>query len=282
MNEIAAKIQKLSLTQKDRIIADYILEHLDMIGLQTSTTLAQDIGVSDTSVIRFIRKLGFKGYADFRSEMTDRIVQRCDQAPSPGEKYIKSLESINQSSLVQDVQSYTLDNLQKSFSKLEMSTVNQIADIILSSNRKFIAGFRGTACCAHYMSSKLLFLVPNVISVIHADADAVEKLVDISKDDCLILYSFPRYSELNFVLMDMARTQGAKLILFTDQVTSPLAKQADVVVTACVGGLGFTNSYAVPLSLTEVVLLALSSRRDEEQEKRMNYVDQLVGENQLY
>ena len=73
MNEIAAKIQKLSLTQKDRIIADYILEHLDMIGLQTSTTLAQDIGVSDTSVIRFIRKLGFKGYADRSEEHTSEL-----------------------------------------------------------------------------------------------------------------------------------------------------------------------------------------------------------------
>ena len=282
MEELVTKIRRLSLTQTDRIIAEYILEHLDTIGLQTSTALARNIGVSDTSIIRFIRKLDFTGYAEFRSEMAGRIARHYDQALSPGEKYIKSRESLNRNSLIQDVQSYTLDNLQKSFSKLEMSTVNQIADIILSSNRKFIAGFRGTACCAHYMSSKLLFLVPNVISVIHADADAVEKLVDISKDDCLILYSFPRYSELNFVLMDMARTQGAKIILFTDQVTSPLAKQADVVVTACVGGLGFTNSYAVPLSLTEVVLLALSSRRDEEQEKRMNYVDQLVGENQLY
>lgn len=282
MEELETKIRQMSLTQTDRVIAEYILEHLDTIGLQTSTALAQNIGVSDTSIIRFIRKLDFKGYSEFRGEMAGRIVKRYDQALSPGEKYIKSRASLNQNSLIQDVQSYTLDNLQKSFSKLEISTINQITDIILSANRKFVAGFRGTACCAHYMSSKLLFLVPNVIPITHADATAVEKLVDISQDDCLILYSFPRYSELNFVLMDMAQEQGAKIILFTDQVTSPLSRQADVVVTAHVGGLGFTNSYAVPLSLTEVVLLSLSSRRDEKQEKRMNYVDKLMGENQLY
>ena len=282
MEELETKIRQLSLTQTDRTIAEYILDNLDTIGLQTSTTLAQNMGVSDTSVIRFIRKLGFKGYSEFRSEMAGRLARRYDQALSPGEKYIKSSESLNRNSLIQDVQSYTLDNLQKSFSKLEMSTVNQIVEIILSSNRKFVAGFRGTACCAHYMSSKLLFLVPNVVPVTHADATAVEKLVDISGDDCLILYSFPQYSELNYVLMDMAQEQKAKIILFTDQITSPLARQADVVVTARVGGLGFTNSYAVPLSLTEVVLLTLSSRRGEEQEKRMNYVDKLMEENQLY
>ena len=63
MEELAAKIQRLSLTHAERRIAEYILEHLDTIGLQTSTALAQDIGVSDTSIIRFIRKLGFKGYS---------------------------------------------------------------------------------------------------------------------------------------------------------------------------------------------------------------------------
>lgn len=285
MEEIASKIQHLSLTHAERRIAEYILEHLDTIGLQTSTALAQTIGVSDTSIIRFIRKLGFKGYSEFRSEMAGRIARRCNQpypGLSPGEKYIKSLESLHQNSLIQDVQRYTLDNLQRSFATLEMSAVDRIADIILSSKRKFIVGFRGSACCAQYMSSKLLFLVPDVLPVLHADATALERLVDINRDDCLIVYSFPRYSELNFVLMDMARAQGAKVILFTDQVTSPLAKCADVVVTAYVGGLGFTNSYAVPLSLSEVVLLALSSRRDEEQAARMSYVDKLVGETQLY
>lgn len=285
MEEIASKIQHLSLTHAERRIAEYILEHLDTIGLQTSTALAQTIGVSDTSIIRFIRKLGFKGYSEFRSEMAGRIARRYNQPHpglSPGEKYLKSLESLHQNSLIQDVQRYTLDNLQRSFATLEMSAVDRIADIILSSKRKFIAGFRGSACCAQYMSSKLLFLVPDVLPVLHADATALERLVDITRDDCLIVYSFPRYSELNFVLMDMARAQGAKVILFTDQVTSPLAKCADVVVTAYVGGLGFTNSYAVPLSLSEVVLLALSSRRDEEQAERMSYVDKLVGETQLY
>lgn len=285
MEELAAKIQRLSLTHAERRIAEYILEHLDTIGLQTSTALAQDIGVSDTSIIRFIRKLGFKGYSEFRSEMADRIARHYSQTQpglSPGEKYIKSREFLHQNSLLQDVQRYTLDNLQKSFAKLEMSTVDRVADIILASRRKFVAGFRGAACCAQYMSSKLLFLVPDVLPVLHADATALERLVDISSSDCLIVYSFPRYSELNFVLMDMAQEQGAKIILFTDQVTSPLANRADVVITACVGGLGFTNSYAVPLSLTEAVLLALSSRRDEGQEKRMDHVDKLVGENQLY
>lgn len=63
MEELAKKIQSMTLTRTDVEIAEYILAHLSTIGFQTSTTLAEAIGVSDTSVIRFIRKLGFKGYS---------------------------------------------------------------------------------------------------------------------------------------------------------------------------------------------------------------------------
>lgn len=285
MEELIHKIKNLPLTRTDRDIAEYILEHLDTIGFQTSTTLAQSIGVSDTSVIRFIRKLGFKGYAEFRSEMNQRMARQLNQTQkdlSPGEKYLQTKQLLNRDSLVHDVSSYTLDNLEKSLSRLDNDTVNHIADIILSSDRKYIAAFRGSACCAQYMASKLVFLTPNVFPLTHADATAVERLVDISPRDCLMIYSFPRYSELHYVLMDLAKSRGAKIVLVTDRITSPLASKADVVVTANITGLGFTNSYVVPLSLSEVILLAISSREDSVHSERMTRIDEIVGQQKLY
>lgn len=81
----------------------------------------------------------------------------------------------------------------------------------------------------------------------------MERLYDIGEDDCLILYSFPRYSELGEPLMDLARERKAKILLFTDRLTSPLASKADYVIESNVTGLGFANSYVVPLYVTEVI-----------------------------
>lgn len=78
----------MSLTRTDAEIAEYILAHFNTIGFQTSTTLAEAVGVSDTSVIRFIRKLGFKGYSEFRAEMNKRAARQIGQSEkglSPGE-----------------------------------------------------------------------------------------------------------------------------------------------------------------------------------------------------
>lgn len=285
MEDLVRKIQSMTLTRTDAEIAEYILAHLSTIGFQTSTTMAEEIGVSDTSVIRFIRKLGFKGYADFRSEMNARTARQIDRAQpdlTPGEKYLRTLERLGSSSLISDVSQYTLNNLQKSYAQLDQGTVEQIVDILLSSDRKYIAGFRGTACCAQYMASKLLFLTPHVVPILHADATAVENLLDITERDCLFLYSFPRYSEIARPLMEIARESGAKVILMTDRRTSPLANKADVVVTAQVDGLGFTNSYVAPLSLSEVILLSVSGRRDVTDSKRFNRIDSVMDREKLY
>ena len=285
MEDLVRKIQSMTLTRTDAEIAEYILAHLSTIGFQTSTTMAEEIGVSDTSVIRFIRKLGFKGYADFRSEMNARTARQIDRAQpdlTPGEKYLRTLEHMGSGSLISDVSQYTLNNLQKSYAQLDQGTVEQIVDILLRSDRKYIAGFRGTACCAQYMASKLLFLTPHVVPILHADATVVENLLDITERDCLFLYSFPRYSEIARPLMEIARESGAKVILMTDRRTSPLANKADVVVTAQVDGLGFTNSYVAPLSLSEVILLSVSVRKDVKDSKRFNRIDSVMEREKLY
>ena len=75
---------------------------------------------------------------------------------------------------------------------------------------------------------------------------------------------------------------GAKVILMTDRRTSPLANKADVVVTAQVDGLGFTNSYVAPLSLSEVILLSVSGRRDVTDSKRFNRIDSVMDREKLY
>lgn len=285
MEDVIKKIQNMSLSKTDTKIASYICDHLDTIGLHTSTAMAEKIGVSDTSVVRFVRKLGFKGYLDFRSAMNERIMKKTKrerQGLTPMEKYTKSKELLKRDSLISDVSSYTLDNLEKSFLALDSGTLEQVVDILMKSDRKYIAGFRGTACCAQYMSSKLLFLTPHVVSITHADATAAERIIDITERDCLFLYSFPRHSEITKAIMDIARENKARIILMTDRPTSPLANRADIVITARVDGLGFTNSYVAPLSISELIILAASSRCDETFSERFKRIDTIMEKEKLY
>ena len=251
MEDLTKKIQSMQLTKTDRRIADYILEHMDSMGFQTLTSLSIEIGISDTSIIRFIRKLGFRGYAEFRQEMGKRIAMeysRDKNGLSLSEKFASTKESLQQESLIHDVMQRTMENLEKSLSKLDNETIHMIADLITESKRKYVVGFRGTVSCVEYMTSKLTLLLPNVIPITHADATAMERLYDIG----------------------------------TDRLTSPSASKADYVIESNVTGLGFANSYVVPLSVTEVILLAISGRADIKNNNRVQNLDMLMEEFKLY
>ena len=51
---------------------------------------------------------------------------------------------------------------------------------------------------------------------------------------------------------------------------------------AQVEGLGFTNSYVAPLSLSEVILLAMSDRRDVTRTVRFKRIDTVMDKERLY
>ena len=60
MGFLEQKISELALSKTEKRVADYILVNQDNVGLKTVTELAEDIGVSGTSIIRFVRRLGYQ------------------------------------------------------------------------------------------------------------------------------------------------------------------------------------------------------------------------------
>ena len=61
MDNLISKIQSMNLTKTEKVIADYILDNINNIGLSTVTDISLKLGVSDTSIIRFIRYLDLLG-----------------------------------------------------------------------------------------------------------------------------------------------------------------------------------------------------------------------------
>jgi len=279
------KIKTVSLTKTDRKIADYILDHQDTIGLETVTQLALNIGVSDTSIIRLLRTLGYAGYADFKRKMASQMVRQYRETRenmTPGEKYLRTSDVLTKDDVVSEVMNKALENIKNTFASTDPQLLQAVADCIMRCRRKYIIGFRGASSCSNYMARKMVLLLPNVIGCDRAESAAIEQIVDITPNDCILLYTFPRYSKINFVIMEMAKSKGAKVILITDRITTPLAAKADFVLRASVEGAGITVSYVVPMCLSEAILLLISKNMKKVDKKRLEFLDKFISEHELY
>ncbi len=66
------------------------------------------------------------------------------------------------------------------------------AEIILSSQRKFVMGFRGCASVAQLLGGCLNDVLKDVHTVTDADSRAIGAVLDIGRKDCLIAISYPK------------------------------------------------------------------------------------------
>ena len=76
MREFQQKIQNAydHLTNTQHTIADFFLEHLDTLPFKRLEELADQIGVSTTSIIRFARSIGYQGYGDMQQDLQQSIL----------------------------------------------------------------------------------------------------------------------------------------------------------------------------------------------------------------
>jgi DNA-binding MurR/RpiR family transcriptional regulator len=58
-----------SLTRAERQLANQILENYPVSGLGTITQVAEKSGVSSPTIVRMVKKLGFKGFPEFQTEL---------------------------------------------------------------------------------------------------------------------------------------------------------------------------------------------------------------------
>ena len=64
--ELQARLMGVKLTKKEKLIAEFILDNFAEACFITSTEIAKRLHVSDSSVIRFTRTLGYTGFMDFQ------------------------------------------------------------------------------------------------------------------------------------------------------------------------------------------------------------------------
>ena len=83
-------------------------------------------------------------------------------------------------------------------------------------------------------------------------------------------------------IIRIAKQNGSKIILLTDYETAPFARYADLLLTAKVEGMGFTNSYIAPFCIIELIILALTSANIPSFYRRLNQLDALVVKEKLY
>lgn len=261
-NKLKESIAAAKLSPKLRTVASYIVDNLDTCRFMTASELANAIDVSYSTVIRLTQTLGFTGYPEFqkllRSAFDDSLEIINENIVIPSQRIDEILAHGYTAPVQKLVTAHVFSNIHNSLANNSESQYEQACKIILESNLKYIISQRGCASVSSFLYLIMRQIIPHVYNFIGQGQNIFDFVSDLENGDCAIAIAFPRYSLLTINATEMAKTQGAKIILITDSVTSPLAHYADVVFTAQCKSSYHYNSYVAALLTAEMICAHLS------------------------
>ena len=280
MKELRELIHNADLTKTQKMIARFILDNSADACFMTSTDIASTLGVSESSVIRFSRSLGFKGFMDFqkalRKDYQDKVLSISSTITVPAQRIVKRAKVESNAEYINRHFKNAASNLENVFSNNAVATFEEAADVIISSKRKYIVATRGNSCLGDYFLLYLKHMVPNVETT-NSSISPIDHICNITKDDCLIIFSFPRYSSLDKLTAQMAKEADAKIVVITDKPSSILAQYANVLLTVPVDSNTFFNCMIGPQFVAEALLDTIS-HKVKGIEKRLKKIDKYIGE----
>lgn len=250
------RVRKAKLTKSGREIAQYLLDNLLRVSCMTATSIAQELNISDVTVIRFARSLGYEGYNDMQRDLQKRMFDYVENAQTllayPASVLKFNMHAASNSSTIDLACKNEIKNLNRFVDRNRDETFEKASKIIIGSKRKIVVGIRGSSAVAYSFSMRLRYLVDDVFHVITSDPNDSYALYTITDQDCLIVFGYVNYPQATVDAVELAKKRGAKIIAITDLETSPLAKQADAIIFCSVAGISF-SSYTMPLLASEII-----------------------------
>lgn len=224
MKNVLLKIREVqnSLSTAEKYIAEYILSNTDEAKDLTIRELAEVTFTSPSSIIRFCRSLGFKGFKDFRQAFLIEL------STMNQDSFGTSLTIDKEDSLktISSKVTYTnIKSLEETLLLLDSNVLEEIVELLLSSKKLLLFGIGSSQIVAQDFSLKMLRLSKDCY--LNMDVHSQLLLAENStSEDVAIIYSYSGETKEMLDYLDACLNNNTPVIAITRYSQSKLSKKS--------------------------------------------------------
>lgn len=246
------------LNRLEQVVGNYIIDNPDKIIYLTVAALAEACGVSEPTVMRTCKKLGFSGYQNLKLTMA-----QTSAAPSESIH-----EEVSSTDSIRDVKEKVFQSavyaLQFTRDMLDTGDLEAAARVLLNARKILILGLGASACVAADLHYKLLKLGLDVVCL--ADPHLQSTLCSHLDDrDAVFSICDSGNSRTVLDITSDARKRGAKIITLTGSSRSALSKLANVSLNTTSSEAKYKNtsllSCAAAMTVVDSIYTYLTIQR---------------------
>ena len=213
--------KKIKLTETEKEILEYMVENLDVLPKLSSRKLAEKTYTSPTTIVRFVKKLGYQNYNDFKYNIISKLKNSNEESQITSHE--KALSVLNK---VEKIQIEAMNDFKnkiflETFQEIiEACNQHQYIDIIANDCNAILGKY-----ALHYLSS-----LGKMVHVYHETNQQIYASMNVPHDHLVIIIS--KYA-LHETLLNCALTlkrRHIKTIAITNHQENTLSKRCDYVI----------------------------------------------------
>lgn len=213
-----------TLSNSEKQVADFVLEHAEETVTLTMASLSRNAGVSEPTVVRFCRKLNFNGYQDFKialakgSAYTEDTLKVIHEEVKPKD----SLEEISGK-----VMNSHILAMQQTFSMLDYEKLGQFLELVQQAEHLDFFGLGGSGTVAIDVENKFIRTGINTRCCIDSHIQLMWTALR-GKRDVIVIFSNSGTTKHFVDVAKLAKKNGVKIVLITSGKNTALTRLADL------------------------------------------------------
>jgi len=206
-----------SFTQIDQKLAEYTLANKDEVVMLSAKELAQRVNTSAAAVVRFSKRIGYKGFTELKVE----LAKDKDEKEDDFNAIIKENDSID--IMVRKAENINIRAMEKTYKLININILKEAIKALNECEHIYIFGIGASGLVAKDLQYKLSRI--NKIAIYQTDENIqIASAVHIGQKDVAIGISYTGESKGVNVSLSRARKQGAKTIAITSFNKNTLSK----------------------------------------------------------
>lgn len=269
------------LTRSERRIGEHLVKNPLDAAFLAAARLSDLVGVSESSVLRFARSLGYPSYPALQLEIQEEIRQRLTRN-APQRLQDAAARASNEVNVLVAALGTDVRNLQLTRQLVDERAFGACVEQLAHRQRVIVVGMRGAAPAAEFLGYSLNLLRPRVVVLVHQADMLGDQLMDLSKDDVLICYAFSRQSVHTVKAAELAKRAGALVLSVTDDPLSPVAVRSDHALVVATQSEAFIQSYTAAVAITHAILAAVGHRLQVSAMQRLTEIESVLDHTQAF
>ncbi len=261
------------LTKSEQRIASYLLSSHDEAAFLPAAELAQRLAVSQPTIVRFARSVGYDSFPDLRRSLQEMFRAKVTPATRLQRK-LAELRS-GEGHVLSKVIDMELQYLTEAEHSIDPADFDRAVEIIAGGRRVFVLALGPARILSDLVQLRLRRFGLATYALNVSGRDLLEELLLLQPSDAVLAAGFHRVTGELIAVLDYARKIGCPAVLLTDILGPTFKDKVDVVLSARRGPVSYFHSMTVPMVILNAVLLAIAMAKPDESVASLNRLQQL-------